>query len=86
MYFFCRLPFESLLSISSPEQGEGDQESGRSCSVCEYISSNEGFYILSRLASCFMAFGSHRFSVREEETLLCASEIPLLPCCSGLVS
>lgn len=42
--------FYLIGSISIPEQ-EVDQESGRSCSVCEYISSNEGFYIFSRLAS-----------------------------------
>lgn len=87
MHFFC-LPFWSLLSISSPEQGGGEQESRRSCCVWHTLAEVRGFTYLTKTCFFFFfrAFDSHCFSVREEEALLCQwNSSPSLPLRFGLL-
>lgn len=84
---FLFLPFWSPLGISSPEQEEEEgRNQGDPVLFVHALTEMRGFtYLTKTCFFFFIAFDSHCFSVREEETIS-ASEILLLSCHSGLVS
>jgi len=61
MYLFC-LPFWSLFSISSPEQGGGEQESRKSCSVVHTLADMKGFTYLTKTCFLFQSIWESLFS------------------------